>query len=270
MNISLPLFLVFAAFFAAALGVYGALIGGIAERGGKVRTAEFGFPDLLVGLVLAGFFIMLIVRSLVTGTEPPAAKAVTPDQVLPSAGIFLALLIGLIAFLRVRGIRVMELLGINRLSPVRVMGIAMGLLLAAFPLVLAVGLLMQTLLHETPREQELVTLFREVARNADRAAMTKILFAGVAIAPLAEEFLFRGYLYGVFKRYSGALCSGLFSAALFAAFHLNLASLPSLFVLAVCFTVAYEVSGSLLVPIGMHALFNSTELLALYQQAQGG
>jgi CAAX protease family protein len=270
LNIPLPLLVFFAAFLAAALGVYGGLIGGIAERGGKVQTSQFALADLLVSLVLAGFCVMIIVHTAITGGEAPATKAVTPDQVLPSAGVFLLLLAGLTAFLRTRGIQVSRLLGFNRLPLMHVIGIAMGLLLAAFPLVFAAGVLMQALLNEPAQEQELVTLFREVARKADRASMTKILLAGVAVAPLAEEFLFRGYLYGVFKRYCGALWSGLLSAALFAAFHMNLASLPSLFVLAVCFTLAYEATGSLLVPIGMHALFNSTQLLVLYRQAQGG
>jgi len=39
-------------------------------------------------------------------------------------------------------------------------------------------------------------------------------------------------------------------------------------VLALCFTLAYEASGSLVVPMSMHALFNSAQLLFLYWQAQ--
>jgi membrane protease YdiL (CAAX protease family) len=48
---------------------------------------------------------------------------------------------------------------------------------------------------------------------------------------------------------------------------MNVPSLPGLFVLALCLTLAYEASGSLLVPIGMHALFNLSQLVALYVQA---
>ena len=36
-----------------------------------------------------------------------------------------------------------------------------------------------------------------------------------------------------------------------------------LFVLGACFTIAYEWSGSILVPMAMHALFNSLTLTAL-------
>src|SRR5438874_13298805 len=86
---------------------------------------------------------------------------------------------------------------------------------------------------------------------------------GVVLAPAAEELMFRGYLYGVLKRYCGVFAATILSAAMFAAMHLNLASLPSLFVLALCFTVAYEVTGSLLVTISMHALFNLTMFLMM-------
>ena len=41
-------------------------------------------------------------------------------------------------------------------------------------------------------------------------------------------------------------------------------SLPALFVLALCLTIAYEWTGSLFVPIAMHAMFNSMNLLLMY------
>ncbi len=55
------------------------------------------------------------------------------------------------------------------------------------------------------------------------------------------------------------------NAALFAAIHLNTASLLPLFVLALCLTLAYEATGSLLIPMVMHSCFNSiTFALVLY------
>ena len=46
------------------------------------------------------------------------------------------------------------------------------------------------------------------------------------------------------------------------------ASMPGLFVLALCLTLAYEASGSLIVPLVMHAGFNLSQLLYLYWDAQ--
>jgi membrane protease YdiL (CAAX protease family) len=70
----------------------------------------------------------------------------------------------------------------------------------------------------------------------------------------------------VWKRFLGPLGAGLAACLLFAAFHTNLAAFGGLFVLAVCLNLAYERTGSLLVPIAMHALFNLANLLVLFSQ----
>jgi membrane protease YdiL (CAAX protease family) len=90
-----------------------------------------------------------------------------------------------------------------------------------------------------------------------------MLLLAVVVAPVAEETIFRGYIYGVLKRYFGGIGAGLFSAALFAGLHLNVAALPALFVLALCLTLAYEATGSLLVNIFMHGFFNLSMLLTM-------
>jgi membrane protease YdiL (CAAX protease family) len=89
------------------------------------------------------------------------------------------------------------------------------------------------------------------------------MLLGCVVAPVAEETIFRGYIYGVLKRYTGGLTAGVISAGMFAAMHLSVSSLPALFVLALCFTLAYEATGSLLVNILMHALFNLSMFLVL-------
>ena len=89
-----------------------------------------------------------------------------------------------------------------------------------------------------------------------------IIFA-VAVAPAAEEFLFRFFLYGVLKRYFGRFFGLTANALLFAAVHTHLPSFAPLFVLGSCFTIAYEWSGSILVSMTMHALFNSVSLTLL-------
>jgi membrane protease YdiL (CAAX protease family) len=50
---------------------------------------------------------------------------------------------------------------------------------------------------------------------------------------------------------------------LFAAAHAHLPSFAPLFVLGSCFAIAYEWSGSILVAMTMHSLFNSLTLTAL-------
>ena len=90
-----------------------------------------------------------------------------------------------------------------------------------------------------------------------------IIFFAVAVAPATEEFLFRFFLYGVLRRYFGRFFGLFGNSLLFAAVHTHLPSFAPLFVLASCFTLAYEWSGSILVSMTMHSLFNSLTLIAL-------
>jgi membrane protease YdiL (CAAX protease family) len=85
----------------------------------------------------------------------------------------------------------------------------------------------------------------------------------IVIAPFAEEFIFRFFLYGVLKRYFGRGIGLILNALLFGAVHVHLPSLGPLFVLGSCFTLAYEWTGSILVSMTMHALFNFISLSAL-------
>jgi membrane protease YdiL (CAAX protease family) len=65
----------------------------------------------------------------------------------------------------------------------------------------------------------------------------------------------------------GGVGAAVISAGLFAAMHLSVSSLPALFVLALCLTLAYEATGSLLVNIFMHGLFNLWNLLVMLKLA---
>jgi membrane protease YdiL (CAAX protease family) len=117
-------------------------------------------------------------------------------------------------------------------------------------------------------QQPLVELYIRVVQQNDYLAMGKIALTAAVLAPFSEEFLFRGFFYGVWKRYLGPRYAAVLASLLFAAMHTSLSSFPTLFVLALCLTQAYERTGSLLVPIGFHAFFNFTNLLGVYLPAR--
>ena len=243
--------------------LYGSLIGGMRREGGKIRARTFDLPELLVSIVLASLFAGLVVKSALGSTSADAPK-ITLEQVIPNSLFFVVMLVGIAGFLAFRGIDVRVAMGLNRVPLVRAVATGLGLILAAVPLVLSAALFTQMILRQDAQEQELVTLFRQAAQQSNRDGLSKILIAGAVIAPVCEEFLFRGFFYVVFKRYIGAPASALITAALFAAFHVSLTAFPSLFVLALCFTIAFEKTGSLVVPVTMHALFNASQLGVLY------
>ena len=252
---------------ALAVKVQAEVVHRMRTDGGQVRTEGWRMPDALVALVLAVAFVALGVGAVLH--RGAASEAVKIEQVLPGSLFFPVLVIGVAAFLHYRGLRLVPALGFDRLGPGRVIGWSLGLVVLAFIFAGAANLVTLAVMQGQAEQQPLVNLFRDVARRNDMVAMAKIFFAGVILAPVAEEFIFRGFFYGVGKRYLGPLASGFASALLFAAFHLSLTAVGGLFVLAVCLTLAYERTGSLLVPIGMHALFNFTSLCVVWLSAKG-
>ena len=78
----------------------------------------------------------------------------------------------------------------------------------------------------------------------------------VLAAPIFEEFIFRGQVFGGLRRSLPARQAMAASAALFAVIHPPLAMAP-VFVLGLCTAVAAERSKSLLAPMLAHALYNA-------------
>lgn len=238
---------------------YSRLLGRILQRGGQVSVREFGWPDLFLGSFFAFWFGLAVARGW---NAPP--HVLHDADVVRGAALFVVIMIGITGFLHFRGIKILPQFGLARVFPLKAPLLGLGLLLAAYPVVGCVGKLTELALGPQTQQQDVVRFFLEAMQKSDRTSLLLTLSLGILVAPVAEEFLFRGYLYGVMKRYCGPLAAMVLSAGLFAAVHLNLSSLPALFVLAVCFTIAYETTGSILVNMSMHALFNLTTFLVLF------
>lgn len=255
-----------ALFILIGFWVYGLQIRQLRRDGAKVAVEQFDLPELLMSLVFAGYFSLQVMSAVskAGGKEQP----INIDLVLPSSLIFVMFVVGISGVMKIRGLRLRQIFGLDRLSPLAVLGWAFGLVVAVIPLAMAAQVITEAAFHGKVEQQGLVQLFSKMAAQHDYASMGKIFFSAVVIAPTCEEFLFRGFFYGVWKRYVGGLVAGFLSCLLFAAFHANLSAFAGLFILAVCLNIAYERTGSLLVPVCMHALFNLTSLLVVYHQAQ--
>jgi membrane protease YdiL (CAAX protease family) len=249
-----------------ALSIYGVQVRRLARDGGKVSAVEFDLPELLMSIVFAGFFTMITISPALThSAKEPTVKI---DSVLPNSVIFIIFTVGIAGFLTYRGLHLPRVFGLTRVSFLPLLGWAGGLLAAAFPILQGANELVGRALRGNVEPQPLVDLFNTAVHQHDYRAVGIIFFSAVCIQPACEEFLFRGFFYGVWKRYVGPVRSALLASLLFAAFHNSLAAFAGLFMLAVCLNIAYERTGSLFVPILMHALFNLTELLLLFSLAQ--
>ncbi|MFZ0827412.1 MAG: type II CAAX endopeptidase family protein [Verrucomicrobiia bacterium] len=111
-----------------------------------------------------------------------------------------------------------------------------------------------------PEEQLAVTLLT----NAKLWWMRVYLgvFA-VVLAPVAEEFIFRGLLYPFLKQLGYPRLAWVGVSLAFALIHDDAATIVPLFVLALALTWLYEKTDNLMAPIAAHALFNSANLALL-------
>jgi len=218
-------------------------------------TRGFGLPEAILAVGLVFLLLLGVVASL----SHPSIELNSRDLV-ENLFFTLGVVLVVIAFLRFRGFDVNFSGGFAKLSFFRALSTGAILMLAAYPLISLADAIAQRLLGSGSSKQSIVELFNGSQTINQRIMI--IVFA-VAIAPVAEEFLFRFFLYGVLKRYFGRFLGLTANALLFAAVHTHLPSFVPLFVLGSCFTIAYEWSGSILVSMTMHALFNSVSLALL-------
>jgi membrane protease YdiL (CAAX protease family) len=117
-----------------------------------------------------------------------------------------------------------------------------------------------TLLHFPHPQQEAVEVFRGMAR---RSQIFWFLVQAVAISPLIEELFFRGFLLTFLKNRCTTWTAIILSAAIFAFAHANVGAFAQLWLLGIVLGIAYEHSGSLLLPIGIHGCWNLMTALTL-------
>jgi membrane protease YdiL (CAAX protease family) len=144
------------------------------------------------------------------------------------------------------------------------------LLALGFVFVLAVVLLLQAASLSTldrlgfpPEDQTAVKLL------TDAKSMWTTVYLGVfavVLAPVAEEFIFRGMLFPFVKQLGFPKTAWFGISFLFALIHMNAPTFVPLFVFALALTWLYDRTDNLLAPITAHALFNAVNYTVLLWQ----
>jgi membrane protease YdiL (CAAX protease family) len=127
-----------------------------------------------------------------------------------------------------------------------------------YPAVVGYGVLMKRLGLDLLVPESTVPLV--VTRDGVALAMTGVL-ASIA-APLAEEVLFRGVIFGGLMRW-GFWPAAAISSFLFAGAHIDLGSLIPFFIIGMVLAALYWWRGVLWDNIAFHVLFNTTSFLLL-------
>jgi uncharacterized protein len=233
-----------------------------ARQSDTTSTSSVGSPRTFgpAEAILAAALVSLLLLNLLAAISRTTITQLSNRDLVANFLFTLVVVFLVAAVLKLRGFNLDSLGGFSKISFGRAASTGTILLLAAWPLLLLVEAIAQRAFDGGSSNQEIVDLFNSSHTIEQRIL---IIILAVSVAPIAEEFIFRFFLYGVFKRYFGRFVGLTLNAVLFAAVHAHWPSFAPLFVLGTCFTLAYEWSGSILVSMTMHSLFNSLNLFFL-------
>ena len=146
----------------------------------------------------------------------------------------------------------------------RSLGQAVVFLLATMPILFFYTLIYHLGLSFFGREPTLQDVAFAISEETTSAMRAYFFILAVVIAPCFEEILFRGIAMTVLAKRIGAGAAVAITSAIFAVMHGHVPSLVPLFILSVGLALAYIYSGSLLVPMFMHSLFNFVSVTFLF------
>jgi membrane protease YdiL (CAAX protease family) len=164
------------------------------------------------------------------------------------------------AFLASRGSDWREVLGTAGWK--RSLALACGALVVIAPVIMGLEYASEMALKKLhwPVENQLAVRMILDARPGIRVYLA--VFA-VVLAPVAEEFFFRGLLFSTAKQFGWPKLGWFGVSFLFALMHVNAPTFVPLFALALVLTWLCEKTNGLLAPIIAHSLFNTANLILL-------
>ena len=239
---------------------------GLTHRYGKIKTEKIEMPELLVALSLIAL-IWVIVEDKGNPLPPSSENGVEDSHISPSSLIlgqfvFVILVMCIALFLAItRGHDLIKFFGLRRQRFLRIAiySLGVGVICALGGNGLA-NLVKLVILKDHIGEPQLQTLIVQLHERPDPFFVAALIFTACIVAPIAEETIFRGFLYPVLKRFVQPLVAAFVVSGIFAALHTNAYAAIPLVVFALILTVLYEWTGSLWVPVGVHAVFNSVNI----------
>lgn len=211
--------------------------------------------SIAVGFV--ALIILMVAAILVTGRIP----SIDPGHPLLATGELVSY--GAAGWFAVWRLRANRRFAFHRLRGIDVRTILLGV--AAIVLV-RIGMAVQLVAtHQTKHVQNGFEHFSVVSKtpNVTAVNIALALLTMVVVAPVVEEMIFRGLLFGALAPRLGVLAAALVSAILFGAVHGDLVLFPTLAALGFISAIAYAASGNLWVSVTLHALNNALGALFL-------
>lgn len=237
------------------LSPFAAILIGVAlwRRFGKGRKrgtqVEWSVLDAMNALLLFFLFSTGAWASLFV----PGIASVA-GMLLPQAAA-VAAVFGVYAWIaRKRGWSVKEKFSLNNVPPLSFVMWVLGGLSAVFAFDFGYDYIASWL--DFPRPEQLTRLF--LKGNAGDGALAKVVIVLTAglIIPIFEELLFRGVVHQGLKSKLPVWAAIIASSMIFSGCHVQLSTIPPLFVMGVVLAWSYEKTKSIYTPIAIHIINN--------------
>ena len=257
--------LVLALLFFAGIGLWvfsPRILAGFHGEGDVLDLTRFGAPPVYTYMLFAAWFVLWNILgyflSLLLGDDISPSGLITVNLLASgTAGVLLIQYRGM-----VRTSSLVSAVDLDR-DCLSGKAVKLGILayVAAVPVVLLLSFVSGMLLGGGG---EGVNPAIPILVGADSSLETLLLAANVVLlAPVFEEFFFRGFLFQQFRRSLGAPNGIMLSALVFAAVHLSMESFIPLFGLGMILAGVYHYTRSLWASIITHALWNLGTVAAI-------
>jgi membrane protease YdiL (CAAX protease family) len=147
-----------------------------------------------------------------------------------------------------------------RVPTVREIGVALLGALAMVVVVNGLGTIIDKALH-TKHEQEAIKLFLSVHDPAVKAGFAAL---AVIVAPIAEEFAFRVFIYNAVRRYAVFWVAAIVSGVCFGAAHWDKYAFVPLILGGIILCAVYARTRNAWMSMITHGVFNAVSVVALY------
>lgn len=232
-------------------------------------NVPWGFWEVVVAALplLLSFILAVLVHFLPSSTGTPASETPTSTRVLIAntvVGLVIyAVILLLIWLVTVRKYHVgWSALGVRRpprLYFALVIPILVGMYVAAALVSAVVVKVFYGGKAENPQVKDLTG-----GGGFSWTSLILALITASIVAPIIEELLFRGVLYGWLRTRWSAVGGVILSAALFSAAHAIPLILASIFVVGLTLAIVYEKTKSTLATMTLHSLFNTIGVIAVF------
>ena len=180
----------------------------------------------------------------------------------------IGILIGFVEFFRRRRIDWQRAIGLRQTTAGRAVAWGAVYFLAILPPLAVVFAVYDKLCQLVGLNKTMQPMADLLATSDSSVVVVLTVILAVVVAPVFEEFFFRGFAYPALKQRWGTWKALATVSLVFALVHLHVPSMGPLFALAIGLGLAYELTGSLLAPITMHVLFNVINVaMLLYVRA---